>query len=168
MLFIGSSGWTRTTSVCNINSISPSLGGSFHCVAAHPSAFHLSAAGGGRCSVPCVRKRLAGSLVTIIYNKQKGTLSCVPYMAPPVGLEPRPFATSIQFRRRLAAHFIVLRHTPPRSIYPPPAAVAARFPASASGSQARWLPLFIINKKVHSVVYLIWLLQLDSNQRPCG
>ena len=30
-------------------------------------------------------------------------------VAPPVGLEPRPFATSIQLRRQ-AAYFIVLRH----------------------------------------------------------
>jgi len=52
-------------------------------------------------------------------------------MAPPVGLEPRPFATSIQFRRTLTAHFIVLRHNPPRSLHLSLAAVATRFPASA-------------------------------------
>ena len=57
----GSSSWTRTTSVCNINSIAPSSG-LFHCVAAPP----------------------------------------------------------------------------PRSLFRPPDAVAARSPASASGSQVRW------------------------------
>ena len=59
--FSGSSSWTRTTSVCNINSIAPSSG-LFHCVAAPP----------------------------------------------------------------------------PRSLFRPPDAVAARSPASASGSQVRW------------------------------
>ena len=61
VFFLGSSSWTRTTSVCNINSISPSSG-LFHCVAAPP----------------------------------------------------------------------------PRSLFRPLDAVAARSPASASGSQARW------------------------------
>ena len=69
----GSSSWTRTTSVCNINSISPP---------------------------------------------------------------------------KMTAHFIVLRHSSPRSLNPPPAAVAARFPASASGSQARWFTCICIKKEV--------------------
>ncbi len=42
--------------------------------AAQPSALPSSATGSGRCSVPCVRKRLAGSLVHAhtVYVKQVG------------------------------------------------------------------------------------------------
>ena len=53
-------------------------------------------------------------------------------MAPQVGLEPRPFAVT---RHSSSAINLLdacrLRHNPPRSLYRPPDAVAARFPASA-------------------------------------
>ncbi len=39
----------------------------------------------------------------------------------------------------------VLRHNPPRPLLPPQAEVDARFPASASGSQARWFYSNLIN-----------------------
>ena len=62
-------------------------------------------------------------------NNAKKVHLCAPFLlAPPVGLEPRPFAPSIQFRRTFTAHFLVLRHNPPCSLNLPLAAVATRFP----------------------------------------
>ena len=60
------------------------------------------------------------------------------------------------------------RHNPPRSLFPPPAAFAARFPASAwrlAGSLVHF-QYNKQNKKTPFGVLLFWLLKPNSNQRP--
>ena len=68
------------------------------------------------------------------------------------------------------------RHNPPRSLYLPPAAVAARFPLI----NAAYAAVFRFNQLVRALVhsktkktsnqmsFLFWLLKLDSNQRQRG